>query len=43
MTSILRHIIIAGEDSSKLTMLLSFPSLSLSPMLIVTNGVGFGT
>jgi len=41
-TSILKHIIIIGEGSSKLTIFLGFASLFLSDMLLVI-GWGFGT
>jgi hypothetical protein len=41
-TSILRHIIIIGEGSSKLTIFLGFASLFLFYMLLAIGG-GFGT
>jgi hypothetical protein len=42
VTSILRHINIIGEGSSKLTIFLGFSSLLLSYMFFAISG-GFGT
>jgi hypothetical protein len=40
--SILKHVVVAGEGSSKLPMLSHFPSFSFFDMLLVTSE-GFGT